>query len=141
MIRFIRSTESGEFIGMCIPVKITAVYNCAAYTGGVSVHVFGSGVNYYIGSPFKRAAVDRSGESIVYNQGYAMLMGNSGKFFNIENLQRRVGDCFTEQCFGIRTESSGNFLFRRIRIDKSYIDTQFFHCYAKQIERSSIDSG
>ena len=141
VIRFVRSAEAGEFVGMRVPIEITAVYNCAAYAGGVSVHVFGGGVDYYIGSPFKRAAVDRSGESVVYNQRHTMLVGDAGKLFDIENLQRWVGDRFAEQGFGIRTESCGDFLFGRIRVDKSHVDAQFFHCYAKQVECSAIDSG
>ena len=141
VIRFVRCAETGEFVGMCFPVEIAAVYNCSAYAGGVSVHVFGSGVDYYIGSPFKRAAVDRSGESIVYNQRYAVLVGDTGELFDVENFQRRVRDCFAEQGFGVRTESGGDFLFGRIGVDKRYIDTQFFHCHAKQVERSAIDSG
>ena len=141
VIRFVRCAETGEFVGMCFPVEIAAVYNCSAYAGGVSVHIFGSGVDYYIGSPFKRAAVDRSGESIVYNQRYAVLVGDTGKLFDVENFQRRVGDCFAEQGFGVRTESGRDFLFGRIGVDKRYIDTQLFHCHAKQVERSAIDSG
>ena len=41
----------------------------------------------YQSTPFKRAAVDRSRERIVYNQRYTVTMGNAGKFFNIQYFQ------------------------------------------------------
>ena len=55
------------------------------------------------------------GESVVHNQGHAMLVGDAGKLFNVENLQCGVGDCFAEQCLGVRTESGGDFFFGCIR--------------------------
>ena len=70
-----------------------------------------------------------------------MLVGDAGKLFNVENLQCGVGDCFAEQCLGVRTESGGDFFFGCIRIDKSHVDTQLLHGYAKQVERSAVNGG
>ena len=53
-----------------VAAKIAALEGGDVYKrqGSVSVHVFGSGVNNDICSPFERAAVNRSRESIVNNQ-------------------------------------------------------------------------
>ena len=48
-------------------IEVTAVYNGSTYTGGMSVHVFRSRVYYDVGTPLKRAAVDRGREGVVHN--------------------------------------------------------------------------
>ena len=141
MIRFVRRAKSGEFIGMSIPVEVTAIYDTTAYAGSVSVHIFGSGVNNDICSPFERAAVNRSRESIVNNQRDTVAVRDTGKLLNIQHFEGRIGNCFTEQCFRIRTESCGNFFFAGIRIDESNLNTEFFHCHSEQVESTTIDSG
>ena len=81
---------------MCIPIEVTAVYNGSTYAGGMSVHVFGGRVYYDVGTPLKRAAVDRGREGVVHNQGHAVAVGNAGKLLYIEHFERRVGDGFAE---------------------------------------------
>ena len=74
MIAVVRRGQSWELFRMGHPVKVPGVYNGAAHTGTMSVHVFCGRVGYNIRSPLERAAVDGCGKSIVYNQGYAMCM-------------------------------------------------------------------
>ena len=66
-------------------------------------------------------------------------MGNTGKFLNIEHIDTRIRDCFSEQTFSIRTESLFYFFFRSIRINKGTLNTQFLHRYSEQIECTSIN--
>ena len=49
--------------------------------------------------PFERTAVDRSRECIVHNQRYSVTVCDTGKLFDIQHFERRIGDCFSEQCF------------------------------------------
>ena len=139
MIRLIGLRQSREFVGMCIPVKITAIYNGTSHTSGMSIHVFRSRMCHDVCSPFKRTAVNRSSKSIIHNQRHSVSMGNTGKFLNIEHIDTRIRDCFTEQTFSIRTESLFYFFFRSIRINKSTLNTQFLHRYSEQIECTSIN--
>ena len=90
MVRFIRLSQSGEFVGMCFPIEIAAVYDGSAYTGGMSVHIFGGRVSHNVGSPFKRTTVDGSGESIVDNQRHPVLVGNTCKLLNVEHIDAGV---------------------------------------------------
>ena len=89
---------------MCIPVEIPTVYDATAHAGGMSVHVFGGRMNHDVRPPFKRTAVDRSGEGVVYDQRYTMAVRDTGEFFNVQHFQGRIGDCFSEQGFRVRTE-------------------------------------
>ena len=139
MIRFVRSTQSGEFIGMGIPIEIAAINNTAAYTRGMSVHVFGGGMYHDVCSPFKRTAVDRSRESIVYDQRYTVIVSYAGKLFNVEHFKRGIRDGFAEQGFRVRAESSRNLFFAGIRTDKGNIDTELFQRYTEEVECAAID--
>ena len=96
VVRLVRCAQSGEFVGVCIPIEVTAVYNDSTYAGGMSVHVFGGRVYYDVGTPFKRTAVDGGREGVVHNQGHAVAVGNAGKLLYIEHFERRVGDGFAE---------------------------------------------
>ena len=75
---------------MGFPVKISAVYNTAAYSHCMSIHVLGGTMGNDICTPLKRTAVDRGCEGIVHDQRYTMLMSYLCKFFNIQNGQRRI---------------------------------------------------
>ena len=72
---------------MGFPIEVSAVYDAAAYTGGMPVHVFSSGVNHDIGSPLKRTTVDRCRECIINNQRHTVTMGNAGEFLNVEHFK------------------------------------------------------
>ena len=87
VIRFIRCAESRELVRMGFPIEVSAVYDAAAYTGGMPVHVFSSGVNHDIGSPLKRTTVDRCRKCIINNQRHTVTMGNTGEFLNVEHFK------------------------------------------------------
>ena len=71
---------------------------------GVAVHVLGGGVGHDVRAPLKGTAVDRGGEGVVHNQRDAVAVGGSGKFFNIQHRQRRIGDGLAENGLGIGPE-------------------------------------
>ena len=112
---------------MGIPVEVAAVDDTAAYAGGVSVHVLGSRMNDDVCSPFERTAVDRSRECIVHNQRHSVTVCDTGKLFDIQHFERRIGDRFSEQCFRIRLESCRDFFFAGIRINECNVDAEFLH--------------
>ena len=62
-----------------------------------------------ISSPFKRTAVYRCSEGVVYNKRNFMFVSNLCEFFNIQNYQGRVCDGLCEKYLCIRTEGSCNF--------------------------------
>ena len=51
VVAVIGSAETGEFIGMCQPIEIAAVYDTAADSRAVTVHVFCGGVGNDIRTP------------------------------------------------------------------------------------------
>ena len=57
---------------MRFPIEIAAVHDTTAYARGMAVHIFGRGVRDDVRSPFERTAIDRRGERIIDDQGYAM---------------------------------------------------------------------
>ena len=94
MARLFDLEESGYFYTrLQNPTNDAVAAKIAALEGGVAGMLTSSGqaANFYaifnISTPFKRAAVDRSREGVVYNQRYTMTMGNAGKFFNVQYFQ------------------------------------------------------
>ena len=122
MIGLIGCGEPGEFVGISIPIEITAIYNNASYGSGMPIHVFGGGVGNDVSSPFKWTAVDWSGKRVVYNQRYTMFMSHAGKFLNVEHIDAWVRNGFSKQRFGVRLESFVQFFFGSIGVDKCTID-------------------
>ena len=141
MIRFVRGGQAGKFVGMRIPIEVTAVYDCTAYACRMAVHIFGCRMSYDIGSPFERAAVDRCRKCVIHDQRHAMTVGDTGELLDIEYAHARIGQGFAKQSFCVRTESGRYFFFRSVRIDECHFDTQLFHCHAKQVERPTVDRG
>ena len=97
MIRFIRFSQSMIFMSIGIPVKVTAVNDSSANLHSMSVHIFGCGMGDDISSPFKRTAVYRCSEGVVYNKRNFMFVSNLCEFFNIKNYQGRVCDGLCEK--------------------------------------------
>ena len=91
-----------------------------------------------VASPFKRTAVDGSGECVVNNQGHTVLMCYAREFLDVEHLASRIGDGLTKHCLGIRSECLLDFLLRGILIDKRALDTQFLQRYSEEIECATI---
>ena len=82
-------------------------------------------MSHDVGSPFEGAAIDGGSKGVVYDKWHAMLMGDAGKFLNIEHIDAGVRDGFTEHTAGIGLESLVDFFFGRIGIDEGTFDTQF----------------
>ena len=139
VIRFVGLGQTGEFVRMGFPVKVAAVHNGASYTGGMTVHVFGCGMGDDIRSPFKRTAVDGSGEGVVHNQRHTVFVCDTCELFDVQHVDARIGDGFAEQRFGIRAESLVYFLLGCIGVNEGTLDAQFFQRDAKQIECTSVD--
>ena len=68
-----------ELLGMRFPIEIAAVHDTTTHARGMAIHIFSRGVRNDIRSPFERTAIDRRGERIIDDQGYAMIMGDAGK--------------------------------------------------------------
>ena len=141
MIRFIRFSQSMIFMSIGIPVKVTAVNDSSANLHSMSVHIFGGGMSNDIRTPFKRTTVNRSSEGVVYDKRNFMLVSNLCEFLDIQNNQSRICDCFCEKYFGVRAESSSNFLSTCICINESAVNAELFESNGKKIECSSVNSG
>ena len=63
-----------------------------------------------IRAEFDRTAEDGRGEGIVDNKRNTMGVGNAGEFFNIEQVNGRVGNRFTKNRPGIGLERGGKLL-------------------------------
>ena len=140
VVTCIRSCKAREQIFVSHPVKLTAVYDTSANTSSVTVHVFCCCVSYNVCTPFNRAAVDWSWESVVYNKRNTVFMCNTSKFFNIKNSKSRVCNCFTEHGASIALESLIKFFFACIRINECNINSHLAHCYRNKVESSTVDT-
>ena len=141
VIRLVRTGQAGEFVGMSLPVEVAAVYDCSSHTGGMTVHIFGCGMGDNVGSPFKRAAIDRGSEGVVHNQRNAVPVCNPGELLNVEHVDAWIGDGFPEQTFRIRPESLVYFLFRSVGIHERTFDSELLHGYSEQVESSAVYGG
>ena len=72
--------KSRELLGMRFPIEIAAVHDTTTHARGMAIHIFSRGVRNDIRSPFERTAIDRRGERIIDDQGYAMIMGDAANF-------------------------------------------------------------
>ena len=61
-------------------------------------------MSYDVRSPFERAAIDRSGKSIVNNQRNTIFVGDVGKLLDVKNGTSRIADGFAEDNLGVRAE-------------------------------------
>ncbi len=75
---------------MRFPIEIAAVHDTTAYARGMAVHIFGRGVRDDVRSPFERTAIDRRGERIIDDQGYAMIMGDAGELLHVQYHNARI---------------------------------------------------
>ena len=140
MVRFVRSSQARELIGMRFPVEVTAIDDNTTYGSSMTVHVLGSRVSHDIGTPFERTAVDWCSKGIVYNQRYTVLVSDAGKLLDIEYINARVRDGFTEEGLGVRLECLLKFFFRSIDVNECTFDAQLLHGYGEEIECTAIDS-
>ena len=81
VVRFVRLGKLRIF--SACPVEISAVHNCTANTGCVTIHIFGGGMRYNVCAKFKGAAVDGRCKRVVDNKRNAVAVGQTRKPFNI----------------------------------------------------------
>ena len=139
VVAFVGLAQSGELVGMCVPVEIPAVYYGPANGRGMSVHVFGGGVRYYVCTPFKRAAVYGGGKRVVNYKGHAVFVCHAGEPLYVEYVYPGVGDSFAEYAFRVGAESGFNFVVIPIGVDKGALYAKFLHGYPEQVERAAIN--
>ena len=106
MIRLVGCTQAGELVGMLHPREVAAVHHTSAHLSGQTVHIFRGGVGDDVSAPFKRAAVDGCGEGVVHDEGHTILVGDFGKFLDVEHGTTWVRDGLTEECLRVRAEGS-----------------------------------
>ena len=139
VIRLIGGAESRELVSMGIPIKVTTIDDTSAHLCGVTVHIFRRRMRHDIRTPFERTAVDRCGEGVIDNQRNAVLMGNTGKLLDIENLTSRIRDGLTEQCLRIRTEGFVDFLLAGLLRDERTLDTKLFQRHTEKVVCSTVN--
>ena len=124
MVRRVRLAKSRELLGMRFPIEIAAVHDTTAYARGMAVHIFGRGVRDDVRSPFERTAIDRRGERIIDDQGYAMIMGDVGELLHVQYHNARIGDHLAEHRFRVRAERLGDLFLARVLIYERAFDSQ-----------------
>ena len=139
VIRLVRLGKFGEVsIG---PVKIAAVHNDTAQLGGVTVHIFGGGMDHDVRSILKRTAEDRSGKGVVNNQRDTARMSDPCHLFDVQHCDGRIGNRFGKNRFGIRLNLAAQCLLVGIGIHKGNLDTKTLEGHGKQIDGAAVDGG
>ena len=128
-----------ELVGMCHPVKVAGIDDASADGSTVTVHVLGRGMGDDVSTPFKRTAVDGRCKGVVDDQRNAVCMCRVRKLFDVKHSQCRIGDCFTEDRLGVRTECRIQFFFRAVGIDECEFDTHALHRDGEQIICTAVD--
>jgi len=97
VIRLVGLGQTGDISPHGLPSLSCRLSTMAPpYTGGMTVHVFGCRMCDDIRSPFKRAAVDGSGEGVVHNQRHTVLVCDTCELFDVQHIDARIGDGFAE---------------------------------------------
>ena len=92
-------------------------------------------------APLKGTAVDGGGEGVVQNQGDAVAVGGSGKFFNVQHRQRRIGDGLAENGLRIGTEGCVQLLRCAVRLHKGEVHAHALHGHGKEIVAAAVNAG
>ena len=116
VIALVRLDQLG--ISAVVPVKVTAVHDHAAYLDGMTVHVFGGGVDHDIGAELDGTAQNGGGKGIVHDQRHIVFVGDLGKALDVKYGKGRVGDGLAENEAGVGADQRRNFLRRSIGIDE-----------------------
>ena len=94
-------------------------------------------MNYYIRAPLERTAQVRRGKRVVHDKRYAVLVRKFREILYIEYFQRGIGKSFSENGFGIGSDS----LFHRrevVEFHKRDVDAHLFKRNGKQVGRSAV---
>ena len=139
VIRLIRLHKPREFVGMLLPVEVSAVDDAAADLRRMSIHILRRGMGYDVAAEVERTAENRSGECVVDDERYAVLVGDLRELGDIQDDPGRIRDSFTEHALRIRTE---RLLYLRrggIWIHEREFDSNLLERDSKEIERAAVD--
>ena len=139
MVRLIGSAQSGELLGICEPVEVSAVNHASAYLSSQTIHILCGRVGYDVGTPLEWATVDWCCKGVVDNQGHTVLVCYLGKLLDVEYSAARVCDSLSEQSLGVRTESCLNFLLACLGRYEGAVDTKFLQCYTEEVVGTAVD--
>ena len=138
VIAIIGRTKPREFVRVREPIEFARIDDTTAYGYAVPVHVFGRGMGNDIRAVLERTAIYGRGERVVDDEGYAVRVRRFGKFFNIQNGERGVGDRFPKHRFRVRAERRVEFFFRAVGIDERKVDAHFFHSNGEKVIRAAV---
>src|SRR5699024_9909926 len=120
---------------------MAAVHDGAAHPGAVAVHILGGGVGDDVGAPLDGAAVDRSGEGVVHDQGHPVGVGGPGKLFDVQHGEGGVGDGLAKDGLGVGPERGVQLLLGGGGGDEGDVDAHLGHGDRDQVEGAAVDGG
>ncbi len=123
------------------PVEFTRIDDRAADLRPVAVHIFRRGVRDDIDAELEGAAVDRGREGVVDDEGDAMFVSDFGEEFEVEDIERGVGDRFAEHRAGIRLEGGVEFVFGGVGTHEGEVDSHTLHGDGEEVVRAAVDRG
>ena len=121
MIGRVGLNKPGMLAGSC-PVELTGIDDDTSDGCSVTSDELRGGVDYDIGTVLDGSYKIRSRESIVYDKGYAVLVGNLGDSFDIDYFRVGIAERLDMNCLCILPES-GLYCIKIQRIYES-------RCYA-----------
>ena len=139
VIAVIGSGQTGELVGMGGPVELAAVYDAAAHSAGVAVHVLGGGVGDDIRTPLEGTTVDGGGEGVVHDQRHAMGMGSLGELLDIQHRQSGIGDGLAKDGLGVGPEGGIQLFLRAVGIDEGGFQAHLLHGHREQVKAAAVD--
>ena len=116
------------------PVKVAGIDNDAAQRDSVTVHVLGGRMNDDVGAPFKGTAVDRGREGVVHDQRDMMRVSDLSEHFDIDNIQRGIGDGLDEYRLGVGLKHLVKLLGSDHGADKIERDTEITQGLVEKID-------
>ena len=126
---------------MCHPIETARVHNGAAHRRAVAVHVLGGGVRHDVRSPLDGTAVNGRGERVVDDQGHAVGMGRRSETLDIENGERRVGDCLAEHALSVRSKRRLKLLLGSVGGYEGALDAHAVHGVGEQVVAAAVNRG
>lgn len=141
VIAFVGRRESRILILVSEPVEIARIDDRAADLRPVPVHIFRRGVRDDIDAELEGTAVDGGREGVVDDEGNAVLVGDFGEEFEVEDIERGVGDRFAEHRASIRLERGVEFVFGRVGTHEGEVDSHPLHRDGEEVVRPPVDRG
>src|SRR5690242_12919910 len=94
----IGAIEHWEAFRVCFPWELAAVNNNATESCSMPSHKLRQRVNHNIGPISDRAQKNGSCDSVVHNQGNAVVMGDLSQCLKIADITSRISHALTEDC-------------------------------------------